>query len=271
MKTRVLALCALAMLAPASALRAAALAPTTSPAGEPAFGVFLGDGQESISNGVPTAVQQSGEVNGPVKDLQAEAEKKLVRKKKFIHRGQLVAAPLPIVSPAIGAGLIPAVGYIFPFSADDKVSPPSVIGAAGLITNNGSSGFGIGANLYMKENTYEVTSLYAHGNLDYNLYGVGFAAGNAGFKVPLDQAGQIFFAEALRRIKWQIFIGPRLWTGDSVVTLRPSTQPEPAPPPDLWAAYNIALIGLPRKPRYPEKSFLSHERNVPPVHFGFLR
>jgi hypothetical protein len=224
MKTRVLTLCAVAMLALASVPRAGA--------------------QESVSSGIPTAVQESGEVKGPMKDLQAEADKKLLRKKKFIHRGQLVAAPLPIVSPAIGAGLIPALGYIFPFSADDKISPPSVIGAAGLITNNGSSGFAIGANLYMKENTYQATSLYAHGNLDYNLYGVGFAAGNAGLKLPLAQAGQVFFVEALRRIKWQIFIGPRFWNGDSVVTLRPTTQPGPPPPPDLGLDTTLRALGF---------------------------
>jgi hypothetical protein len=48
------------------------------------------------------------------------------------HRGALVVAPLPIVSPAIGSGIIPVAGYIFPFQEKDKVSPPSVVGAAGL-------------------------------------------------------------------------------------------------------------------------------------------
>jgi hypothetical protein len=43
------------------------------------------------------------------------------------------------------------LGYIFPFSMKDKISPPSVVGAAGLITNNGSRGFAVGAQLYLKE------------------------------------------------------------------------------------------------------------------------
>jgi hypothetical protein len=56
------------------------------------------------------------------------------------HRGALVVARLPIVSAAIGSGIIPVAGYIFPFQEKDKVSPPSVVGAAVLITNNGSRG-----------------------------------------------------------------------------------------------------------------------------------
>ena len=31
------------------------------------------------------------------------------------ERGSLVVAPLPIVSPAIGNGIVPVVAYIFPF------------------------------------------------------------------------------------------------------------------------------------------------------------
>src|ERR1700733_14310059 len=57
-------------------------------------------------------------------------------KKKKPKRGAFVIAP-PISSPALGTGLVPTVAYTFPFSTKDKVSPPSVIGAAGLITDNG--------------------------------------------------------------------------------------------------------------------------------------
>jgi hypothetical protein len=85
------------------------------------------------------------------------------------HRGAIVAAPLPIVSPAIGTGIVPIFGYIFRFSKGDRVSPPSTIGAAGLITNNGSRGFVVGGQLFIKKDTYEITSGYLHGNVDYNL------------------------------------------------------------------------------------------------------
>ena len=34
--------------------------------------------------------------------------------------GSIVAAPLPIVSPALGTGIIPVLGYITPIPAKDK-------------------------------------------------------------------------------------------------------------------------------------------------------
>lgn len=68
---------------------------------------------------------------------------------KSASRGTILVAPLPVVSPAIGTGIIPIAGYIFPFSRNDRVSPPSTVGAGGLITNNGTRGFGIGAQLFM--------------------------------------------------------------------------------------------------------------------------
>ena len=188
-----------------------------------------------------TATQEGGDQSAQSAKTKEEQEKK---KKKSLRRGSIVAAPLPIVSPAIGSGIIPVLAYIFPFSKNDKISPPSTIGAAGLITNNGSSGFGLGAQLFMKENRYEISSLYVHGNVDYNLYGIGIPAGNANLKIPLDQTGQLYFGEALRRIPWQFFVGPRFWSGDSVVTVRPTNQETSAPPPDLGLDTTLRALGF---------------------------
>ncbi|MGZ4165070.1 MAG: hypothetical protein ACXVPK_13640, partial [Tumebacillaceae bacterium] len=101
------------------------------------------------------------------------------------HRGTIVAAPLPMSSSAIGTGIVPILGYIFPFSTKDKVSPPSTVGVAGLITNNGSRAFLVGGQLFLKEDNYEVTAGYGRGSLDYNVYGIGVAAGGQGLKLPL--------------------------------------------------------------------------------------
>jgi hypothetical protein len=151
------------------------------------------------------------------------------KKAKKESRGSIVAAPLPIVSPAIGKGIIPVLGYIFPFSKNDKVSPPSTVGAVGLITNNGSRGWGLGADLYIKQNTYEITSFFGKGNVDYNLYGSGLFEG---LKLPLVQTGHLYRGEVLRRLWWKIFVGPRLWIGESFVTLNASdiTNLPPLPP-----------------------------------------
>src|SRR5580700_11702896 len=131
--------------------------------------------QEYADKGDPTSSQS---VQKPDTDKQEAANEKDDKekekeksKKKPSKLAGVVAAPLPISSPAIGSGIIPVLGYIFPFSTKDKISPPSVVGAAGLITDNGSRGFAVGAQLYLKEDRYRITSGYVHGYVDYNIYG----------------------------------------------------------------------------------------------------
>jgi Omp85 superfamily domain len=191
-----------------------------------------------ITNGIP--IREAGEATDQGKPDKKKAEEK--DKEKRPSRGSIVAAPLPISSPALGTGVVPVVGYIFSLSEKDKVSPPSTIGAGGLWTNDGSRGFAVGAQLFFKENRYLITTGYAHGNLDYNIYGPGILDGPG--KVPLKQTGQAFFGEALRREWWQFFFGPRFFTGDSTVTLKDSNIGDIAVPPDLGDHTTIRSIGF---------------------------
>jgi hypothetical protein len=170
-------------------------------------------------------------------DKEKEKEKD---KKKFGGRGSFVVAPLPISSPAIGSGIIPVLGYIFPFSAKDKVSPPSTIGVAGLFTNNGSSGFAVGGQLFLKENTYEITSGFVHGNVNYDIYGVGMADG---LRLPLKQTGEGFFGEFLRRIGGKFFAGPRFMTGHSLITVNPNNDPSFPIPPEVGLHTTLRSLG----------------------------
>jgi len=187
--------------------------------------------------------EAGGDVHSPASTT-PRVEQEKMETNNLAHRGSIIVAPLPIVSPAIGNGIVPILGYIFPLSKNDKDSPPSTIGATGLITSNGSRAFGVGAQLFMKRDTYVVTAAYAHGNLNYNLYGVGFIAGEQGLKLPLEQSGQIFFGEVLRRIKWKIFAGARFLDGSSFLTLQPSTGKIPPIPPDLGIHTNLRALGF---------------------------
>jgi outer membrane protein assembly factor BamA len=156
--------------------------------------------------------------------------------------GTFVAAPLPISSPALGSGVVPIVAYIFPFSQRDKISPPSVLAAVGLVTDNSSRGFVVGGQLYFKENTYRTTTAFVRGNLNYNLYGLG--AGVAQPKLPLNQTGQAFFGEFLRRVGWNFFLGPRGFWGSSLITQRGSNTGTVALPPDLGLHTTLTALGL---------------------------
>jgi hypothetical protein len=189
----------------------------------------------------PRMREQDAEPSAPAKAITpAQPEARTKKKKKFGERGAFVAAPLPISSPAIGSGIVPVLGYIFPFSTKDKVSPPSTVGVAGLITNNGSRGFAIGAQLFLKENTYEITTGFAHGNVNYDIYGNGVAEG---LKLPLQQTGEAFLAEVLRRVGWKFFVGPRFITGNSFITVRPNDDMNFPIPPEAGLHTNLRSIG----------------------------
>ncbi len=165
----------------------------------------------------------------PEKPVQPESKSE--EKKEREKRGSIVAAPLPISSSALGSGIIPVVGYIFPFSKNDKISPPSVVGGVGLIASGGSRLLAVGGQLYLKQDTYEITAGLGGGHLDYNFYGTGNAAGDAGRKLAIKQSGEVFFGEVLRRVKWKFFLGPRVWIGSSDIT--PNLSKSDSDHPDL--------------------------------------
>lgn len=182
----------------------------------------------------PKANDESGQSRASPEETQPKKNKKLG------GRGAIVVAPLPISSPAVGSGIVPVLGYIFPLSTQDKISPPSTIGVAGLITNNGSRGFAIGGQLFFKQNTYEVTAGFAHGNVNYDIYGNGIAAN---LKLPLQQTGEAFFGEVLRRIGWKFFVGPRFLTGHSFITVVPNSLPNFPIPPEVGLHSTLTSIG----------------------------
>ena len=140
---------------------------------------------------------------------------------------------------------MPVLGYIFQLRKSDKVSPPSVVGMVGLVTDNGSRGFGAYADLFMKQDRYRITALYVRGNLNYDLYGIGVVAGDAGRKLPLEQSGQVFRGEVLRSMGWRFFLGARFWTGGSRIEPRPTSEADrPEPPPDLGLDTTLRALGV---------------------------
>jgi surface antigen Omp85-like protein len=156
--------------------------------------------------------------------------------------GSFVIAPLPISSPALGSGIVPVLAYIFPLDKSDKTSPPSVVGAAGLVTDNGTRAFVAAGELYFKENTYRATAAFARGNLNYDLYGLG--AGASQPRLPLNQTGQVLFAEFLRRLGWKFFLGPRFLWGNSLITIRPANLGTVPLPPDIGLHTALTAVGF---------------------------
>jgi len=139
----------------------------------------------------------------------ADQQETTSAKTKKPKRGQLIIAPIPITSPAVGSGLVLAVGYVFKLNQDDELSPPSTIGVAGAFTSSGSRGGGIGGRLYFSENKYQTTFAIINGRVNFDFFGIGRIPGRPPISVPLKTGGTIFFGEFLRNVGHNIFIGPR--------------------------------------------------------------
>jgi len=122
---------------------------------------------------------------------------------------EIVVAPFPISNPLLGTGLVVVGGYLFPISKKDTVSPTSMVGGGAFYTSNGSWLWGVGSKLYFKRDRFRFTWIYGKGQLHYDLYGIGNAAGDAGSSIPINQGGKALLVEPLIRIKGKLFVGPR--------------------------------------------------------------
>jgi outer membrane protein assembly factor BamA len=62
--------------------------------------------------------------------------------------------------------------------------------------------------------------------------------------LPLNQTGQFFFAEFSRRVGWKLFLGTRVFMGESTITVRPSDGSTIPPPPDVGLRTNLRSLGF---------------------------
>lgn len=176
-------------------------------------------------------------------DSKEQSENSDNQKDEPSRRGSFIGAPIPTSSPAIGTGVTLMGGYIFSINKDDRLSPPSVIGGAGVLTNNGTRAWAIGTELYFKQDRYHVLTGFAHADLNYEFYGTGTASGTEGVKFGLNQTGNVFFGEALRRVFWRMFVGPRLWFGTSTIAPQHLGETRPDLPP-LGVTFKMRSLGL---------------------------
>ena len=128
---------------------------------------------------------------------------------KKAKRGSWIFAPIPVVSPTFGSGLIMAVGYVFKLDPEDESSPPSTIGGAGVFTSSGSRAGVFGGRLYFSENKYQTAFAIGKGKANYDYFGIGRIPGREGISTEINQDGWVFFGEFMRNFGKKIFIGPR--------------------------------------------------------------
>jgi hypothetical protein len=186
--------------------------------------VEAADGQDQSVQAPPSgpavAAQEGSQLSGDAADAQTpqtqapkpegtQNQGQPADAKSSDKKGEWLLAPIPVSSPAIGSGLEWAVARLFPFNKKDEVSPASSVGIAGIFTNNGSRGLAIGSRLYLKEDRFRIAAAIADASVNFDVYGVGAAAGRQGIFVPLNVKGGVGLGEFLYRLRKGIYLGAR--------------------------------------------------------------
>lgn len=177
-------------------------------------------------------------------------------------RGTLIPIPIPIVSPTFGSGMVLGLGYVFKLKMEDTLSPPSAIGGAFAFTSSGTRAGVLGGRLYFAENKYQTTFVFGKGRAIYDFYGVGARPGQPSVAVALRQSGSVFFAEFMRNVGKNIFVGPRYQYRE--ISTRLNDHPTPGgfeiPPIDLVSTTSAIGFQVQRDLRdssfYPTKGSL---------------
>jgi outer membrane protein assembly factor BamA len=91
----------------------------------------------------------------------------------------------------------------------DKDSPHSIVGTAGLYTDNGSYGGVLAGRLYLKQDKYRVTVAGGGAKINADIYGIGKPAGDRGEFLPVTTRGSLFIAEPLFRLRKGVYLGAR--------------------------------------------------------------
>ncbi|MDK3072454.1 BamA/TamA family outer membrane protein [Sedimentitalea sp. JM2-8] len=139
--------------------------------------------------------------------------------------GSFVATPIPFSNPTIGSGLVLGLGYLFNI---DRGSKPSVIGIAGLRSDNGTMGYGGSINLYSHDNRWQLETLFAEADIRYDLF---TTIGT----LPIRQEGY------LGRVSLSYGVTPDLSFGGSMRYLKTDVSLDAPDLPSIPAPFNDFL------------------------------
>jgi outer membrane protein assembly factor BamA len=224
----------LAGLLLATLIALAAQGQTSSPASVP-------DAPSATLFGTNTNLEGSSTDKGAMLGAVSAPSEPVSVKRKY--RGEFAFAPIPMINPSIGNGGGAALMYSLRM---DEGSPPSSFGAGGFGTGRGSWGFGLGTRLYLKDDRYRILTGGGGGEFNYNFFGVGSSAGQAGISIPLSQRSRTFLIEPKIRIYRSWYLGPRYHFITNHVSLgsgklNPSDLPIPLP---IDLKFTTAALGL---------------------------
>jgi hypothetical protein len=166
----------------------------------------------------PPAPVSPPDLNSVETQISIDPSQGVSTNKKPKKRTDFIVAPVPFSNPTIGTGLALGGALIFPIDPRDTKSPPSILGAGAMASDNGTNGFLIGGNFYLNRDRYRILTGLVHADINYDYFGIGGQA--SGNSIPIGQRIDGLLVEGLARTKHDIFLGLRYIGATSSVTVR---------------------------------------------------
>lgn len=131
----------------------------------------------------------------------------------------LVIAPIPGRSPQLGWQLTLAGGYFLNSELDngEKNPHPSIVGAFGMTSENGSYAYGGGSYLHLLDDDLRIKVGAAYADVSYEFYGIGNDVADLGISILVRQKMPLYFGTATYRVWKNLYIGAG-FTGGTVDT-----------------------------------------------------
>jgi hypothetical protein len=154
-----------------------------------------------------------------------------------------LVAPIPFKNTQLGWGLVLVAGAIHRFDADTTLKP-STGGVGGFYTENKSWGVMAVEMARLGRDTWRVRGLVSHAEINYDFYGIGEGAGDAGVTLGIAQEMDFAVGLALRRITHGLYAGGAVMWLDTVAKPRDAVPPELPDLPEDFARQTLIAPGL---------------------------
>ena len=175
---------------------------------------------------------------------EAERAEAAVTGQKDDEDGNFIVAPIPVVNPTLGYGLIGGAAYMKKL---DPESQASYVGGGGMYTDSGSWAIGLGGSFNFKADTWKFKGGLAYFDVTVPFYGIGNEAGDGDRSVDLNEKGWAAGVKGLRRIAGKWYGGLSYAFAPLTTSFDFDTDPPvvPADPPLVGLGEStIASLGL---------------------------
>jgi len=132
---------------------------------------------------------------------EAERAEAAVTGQKDEKDGDFIVAPIPLVNPTLGYGLIGVAAYMKKLDPDSQAS---YVGGGGMYTDNGSWTVGLGGSFNLNADSWKFKGGLAFFDITVPFYGIGNEAGDEEQSIDMNEKGWVAGVKGLRRIagKW---------------------------------------------------------------------